>query len=186
VFVGTSVIRGIFLTALDKLFPSEDLSDESKFWKCWGFLDAQSGSLRLSYRDVRWPLYDRDAEYASDADSFIISLLNEQYRDQLGPDYVVVEDLDSAHEQAIFQWISGVLRKRPEWNGTFLVGPALSQPWWLSNTVYESYAARFAPTFASLPSVKLYDIAAMSQPMLHTMEYPLAENFTFQYVACAS
>ena len=57
VFAGTSVQRGTFLSALDMLTQSDGGNanlTSNRVWRCWGWMDAAVGPLRVSYLDLRF------------------------------------------------------------------------------------------------------------------------------------
>jgi len=58
VFLGNSVLRGMFLAAADHLVNGTDgvFKDVSK---CWGRVDIRFGHIRLTYVDFRAPIYTR-------------------------------------------------------------------------------------------------------------------------------
>jgi len=53
--LGTSTTRGIFFEFVDTILPEQQTVNltQSKWWKCWGVLDATIGNFRITYRDQR-------------------------------------------------------------------------------------------------------------------------------------
>lgn len=53
-FIGNSVLRGVFFSALDLILGATGKGmTSSSSWKCWGNIDITIGNLRLTYQDFR-------------------------------------------------------------------------------------------------------------------------------------
>ncbi len=66
--IGTSVMRGVFLSMADLLLPSGDklVFHGSTIGKCWGRAQLKKGNLRLMYQDFRVGEFEKPGEIGAD------------------------------------------------------------------------------------------------------------------------
>lgn len=125
VVAGTSRLRGVFLSLADHLLEGQRGEFEAMS-KCWGRMDVEVGSLRLTFQDFRaqdifgrWPLSDAqrrlrrfqchndiqasydDSEYARNATAFVRNVFDPRRKggDGRAPTHLVfeyIEDQDPA------------------------------------------------------------------------------------------
>lgn len=128
VFTGSSVQRGTFFTLLDSILgtKAENLT-KSDFWKCWGWMDFQTGNLRLSYLDFRTPYMIQEENYNCDNEDIESSYLNHgMYAFKyLGTLKTAPDIIYSEVSTAFSWWDTTVMRS---WLGTAWKGKLIITP----------------------------------------------------------
>ena len=137
VWLGTSIVRGNFLTLVDLMLSRRAGNlTVSDFWKCWNWMDLQLDVFRTSYLDWRWSVWDTlsdfladrsryepaiEADYLKRAESMLRRMTSPQglFSDGQQPDVVFVEVeqwFSLWHIDQINSWID------PKWKGRKLLG----------------------------------------------------------------
>jgi len=136
--VGTSRVRGLFLSAADHLLDGRRGEFAAAMGKCWGRMDVDMGNVRLTFQDFRgpgilpWPLHDDekrfqchgdkqtsydDGEFARNSSHFLQNIFDPaQQPDGLTPTHLVFEYIEKQDPAMYRDVLFSALP--PDWEGS--------------------------------------------------------------------